>query len=367
MAACGGGGESGPDWGTLEIGPATDILIGVAGEDGSDLTSRIQILSGLELAVSDAFELRGHRIATMRVDGSCSDAARELADTEGVVAVVLVACGDDLADALSALTDVRMTTLLVSDTVPIPVPDAPVLRVGWSDARVAPVQGRFVAQLLGVGSVTIVRSPSTVAVGVTRAFSLSQGEVSVDAEVVLRPTDEFDSVATEIVASGAQGVYIALEPLDATRLTEALLRAGSQAVMLLAPFASVPEVFEGRFDSSAEGVVLTQPATVIEDSEALDDWRRRYTERFDLTLQEDDLAPFVYDGVTALFSALESEDDTGVDGTLRIGRYGFYAALRDISHAGVAGTLSFNEAGDREGPIEVEFFQVVGPDLVVFE
>ena len=366
MAACGGG-DSGPDWGTLEIAPATDVLIGIAGAEGANLTARTQILSGLDLAVSDTFEFRGHRIATVRVDGSCSDAARELANTEGVIAVVLVSCGNDLADALSTLSDARVTTLLVSDTVPLPVAEAPALRVGWSDAAAAPAQGRFVARLLGVESVTVVRSPSAVSVGATRAFRLSQNDVSVDGELVLRPTDDFDAAATAIVASGVPGVYIALEPLEATRLAEALLRAGSQAVVLLAPFSSASEVFAGRFDSSAEGVVLTRPAAQLEDSEALDDWRRRYTERFNLTLQEDDLAPLVYDGVAALLAAIAAVDATSVDGTLRIARYGLYAELRDGRSAGVAGTLAFNEAGDRDWPIQVDFLQVVGPDLVVIE
>ena len=114
-------------------------------------------------------------------------------------------------------------------------------------------------------------------------------------------------------------------------------------------------------------MVLTRPAAELADSEALDDWRRRYTERFNLTLQEDDLAPLVYDGVTALFAALGVVDDPGVDGTLRIARYGLYAELRDRASAGVAGTLAFDEAGDRQGPIRVDFLQVVGPDLVVIE
>ncbi len=365
LAACGGGGSS-PDWGTLEIPAATDVVIGVIGEEGVPPTVRTQVRNGLDLALTDTYELLGHRVRTEHAAGSCADAVLDLLGTEGLVAVLVVACGDDLAAALSMLAEARITTLLAAEHGPLPVDDAPVLRLTWSDADAAPVQGRFLRSVLGVESLVVVRSQSSAARGASEAFRLGQaaGGVDVIGERTLQPGDDPAAIAGDALVGGVDALYVALEPEEALRLAEALRVAGFSAAVLLAPSASDPALFGLRFDGAAAGVYLTRVHIDVGESEEFDAWRRRYAERFQITLEIDDLALPVYDGVTALLAALSRTQQPEPDGTLQVERYGLFAALRDRGGDGVGGLLRFNEDGEREALVQVDFLQVQGAELV---
>lgn len=369
LAACGSAPNNSPDWGVLEIAPATDVLIGVAGLESLAPTPRTQASNALTLALTDTFELAGHRLGMVQTPGSCAEAAQEFVATAGLVAVVLFQCGDQLEEALSLLQGAHVTTILVTDHGALPVAEAPVVRLSWSDADAAPFQGGFLSRFLAAEGVLVVRGESEAAKGAVEAFRLGQESegVRILGELAVPSGDSPEAVAREVRDSGAPALYLALEPTDALALIKALAEGGSTVPILLAPFTSDPELFGGRLDGAADGVNLTRVRAVPEESERFDAWRGRYTDRFDVPLQEDDLAPFLYDGLTALVRALQRVAAVEIDGTLRVDRYRLYTAARDGEAVGVAGPLRFTGQGDRVGPTRVDILQVQGADLVLVQ
>lgn len=369
IAACGGETADTPDWGVLEIEPATDVVIGVAGLEALAPSARSQAANALALALTDTFEWAGHRLATVQAPGACGEAVQQLVATEGLVAVVLFQCGDQLEEALSLLQGAHVTTALVTDHGALPVAGAPVVRLSWSDADAAPFQGGFLSRFLAAEGVLIVRGESEAAKGAVEAFRLGQenGGVRILGERVAEAGDRADATAAEIRRSEAPALYLALEPTEALALIKALTEGGSTAPILLAPFTSDLDLFGGRLDGAADGVYLTRVRAAPEESERFDAWRGRYTDRFDVPLQEDDLAPFLYDGLTALWRAVPRVAAVEMDGAVRVDRYRLYVAMRDGTADGVRGPLRFTAQGDRAGAILVDILQVRGAELVLVQ
>ena len=374
-AACG---SDAPAWGQIALTPDQDLVVVIVTPPDARPTLEAA-LNGATLAQADRFQIAGHAVRMERRSGDCDTEARRAANRENVVAVVLGRCAQDLRAALDVLASANLLTLVLDDHRPLALSSstaaatalsdqtAPVLRLTWADDDVTPILVRRLRRSLGVRSAALIRGPGAATAGAAESFRLAAVREGLRLTPDLRLDAGPAAVAATVRESGAPAVYLATTAVEALGVIIALDAAGWAGAVLLSPLASDAEVFAGRLDGLADGVLFTRVELAPDPPDRFQAWQRRYTARFSLPVDAQDEAPLLYDALLALVDSVRSTAEFDADGALRLDRYSIYAALRDGQAGGVAGPLRFSitdrRQGDRDIEVTVTLLQVQGAAL----
>jgi len=240
-------------------------------------------------------------------------------------------------------------------------------RTAWRDQVQAQVQARYAFETLGAQAAGVVDDAEPYGVGLAEAFADAyeeRGGRIVAHDRVERGTTDFESLARQTLeASPAIVVFEGLNP-EGALFVKALRDAGYAGEFMGPDGLLSLRDFIPVAGSAAESSILTG-GSVAEQS---------FVDRFTTKAGRPPSTPFVlqtYDAVTALLRAADSVAEPQSGGALTIDRQLLADTLRVQRFAGLSGSLTFDENGERRGETALELglriYRIENNGLVLVE
>jgi branched-chain amino acid transport system substrate-binding protein len=330
------------------------LTIGVsAALSGTQINVGTDIADAVELAVAEAGgAVKGHPLQVLRMDDACTDAerARDVADDfiaqPSLVAIIGPMCTTG-AQAANGAYDAAGIIHISATATRVELSEAGeryFFRTVWRDDAQARLQATHARAAVNAASAFLIDDGDPYSKTLADAFASEfedDGGTVVARERITRGATDFSSLASQIVAADPDiVVYEGFDPEGA--LVVADMREAGYAGAFMGPDAllSVRD-FLVTAGAHAEGAIITGGATPD----------LQYLLRFGERYQRVPTTPFVLqarDAVGAVVRALDSM--ATVDGTtLIIDRSDFAEALRTQTFAGLTGSITFDDRGDRNG------------------
>lgn len=356
-------------------GPATiGMSIALSGDQraiGEDLKV------AAEMAVEDAGgTLHGHPIEIASRDDACTD-PRKANEAAGIfvadpslIGVVGPMCTTG-AQAANPLYD-RSAVIHISPSATrnelSEQGEGHFFRTAWRDEAQAQVQARYAYQTLEAMSASLIDDGEPYGIGLAEQFTEAYEEMGgrvVSHDRVQPGTSDFETIARQTIESApAIVVYQGLNPGGGLFLKA--LRAQGYTGEFMGPdgLLSLSDFIPSATAEAAEGAILT--GGQVADA--------AFVERFTARAGRPPSTPFVlqaHDAVTALLRAAETAARTESDGSLEFDRERLTETLRRSRFAGLTGSLTFDEFGERAGetPLELglRIYRVQDAGLVIVE
>ncbi|NLF13428.1 MAG: ABC transporter substrate-binding protein [Anaerolineaceae bacterium] len=353
-----------PD-GCVELAGSQPILLGyllvVAGPDAA---LGIDTWRGLELALAERREIRGHPVELRGEDGGCTAegglvAANELARDPNLVAVVGTSCSNEAREAIPVLCRAGIPLVSPSNTaVELTAPDRPAdywcyLRTAYNDAAQGVAAAHFAREALGLSRAATIHDGSSYSLQLqevfAREFELLGGTVTAREAVTPR-----EPAARQVLAALArtepQVLYYPVFVESGAPLTQEARRVeGLRQVALLGSDGLFSPDFLQAAGEAARGFYWTSP-----DLAAFDAGYQALAERYEQQYREMPIGPYhahAYDAANLILSAIERVAVEGPGGSLLIPRRALVEALfatRDFP--GITGRLTCSPTGDCADP-----------------
>lgn len=353
-----------PD-GCVELAAGQPILLGyllvVAGPDAA---LGIDTWRGLELALAERREIRGHPVELRGEDGGCTAegglvAANELARDPNLVAVVGTSCSNEAREAIPVLCRAGIPLVSPSNTaVELTAPDRPAdywcyLRTAYNDAAQGVAAAHFAREALGLSRAATIHDGSSYSLQLqevfAREFELLGGTVTAREAVTPR-----EPAARQVLAALArtepQVLYYPVFVESGAPLTQEARRVeGLRQVALLGSDGLFSPDFLQAAGEAARGFYWTSP-----DLAAFDAGYQALAERYEQQYREMPIGPYhahAYDAANLILSAIERVAVEGPGGSLLIPRRALVEAMfatRDFP--GITGRLTCSPTGDCADP-----------------
>lgn len=351
--------------GCVELAAGQPILLGyllvVAGPDAA---LGIDTWRGLELALAEGREIRGHSVELRGEDGGCTAeggllAANELARDPNLVAVVGTSCSNEAREAIPVLCRAGIPLVSPSNTaIELTAPDRPAdywcyLRTAYNDAAQGVAAAHFAREALGLSRAATIHDGSSYSLQLqevfSREFELLGGTVTAREAVAPR-----EPAARQVLAALArtepQVLYYPVFVESGAPLTqEARRMEGLGQVALLGSDGLFSPDFLQAAGEAARGFYWTSP-----DLAAFDAGYGALVERYEQQYREMPIGPYhahAYDAANLILGAIERVAVEGPGGSLLIPRRALVEALfatRDFP--GITGRLTCSPTGDCADP-----------------
>ena len=365
-SACGG---DGPDFGTVQVASGSPIVIGVSTMLEGDLSSTGQALMDAATLAGEDVSIAGHEIEFVGVDDGCSqeggaDAARELVEEEGLVAVVGGSCSDAVLGGQpvyeeAGITHISQLSTNVATTDPEDRdPYRTFLRTAFNDAIQGAEQAAFAEETLGAGSAFIVHEGFRYGgAGVIFRDSFT-GELLDD--VGFEDEAEFPDIAAQVVEADPDVVYFSGFYPTGIPFIQELRGAGYTGPIIGSDSMYDQKVIDGLGDLAEQELYVTLPSVPLEGP-AWEDFSARYEQTFSADPRGTPFAAESFDAATAILLGLQADgvvEETG-DG-IEVDLEALNEAIRSVSFDGASGPVRFVDSGDRdaEGLTPVTVFVV---------
>ena len=362
--------------GCVDVGPGLPIRIGyLLATAGENAPLGIDSRRGVDLAIADRREVRGHPLELIGMDTRCGAdsgvaAAKELSGDRQLVAIVGPSCSNEARVAIPILCRAGISLVSPSSTAPdLTAEDRPAdswcfLRTAHNDLVQGVAAARFVREALKLERAATIHDGSLYADRLQQIFAeefrklggtiTAQEGVDpqgVDAKPVLaRIADTKPQILYYPMFFGA-GVPITRQAREVPGL-ENVKRMASDGIFFPDFLKAVDDAAVGFFWSSPDLTAM---------GPGYGDFVKKYRDRYG----EAPISAFhahAYDATMMILSAIERVAVQDADGTLHIPR----AALNEALHAtqgfpGLTGALSCNQHGDCADP-KIAVYECVNPD-----
>ena len=331
---------------------------------GPDAALGIDTWRGLELALAERREIRGHPVELRGEDGGCTAegglvAANELARDPNLVAVVGTSCSNEAREAIPVLCRAGIPLVSPSNTaIELTAPDRPAdywcyLRTAYNDAAQGVAAAHFAREALGLSRAATIHDGSSYSLQLqevfAREFELLGGTVTAREAVTPREPAARQVLAT-LARTEPQVLYYPVFVESGAPLTqEARRMEGLRQVALLGSDGLFSPDFLQAAGEAARGFYWTSP-----DLAAFDAGYQALAERYEQQYREMPIGPYhahAYDAANLILSAIERVAVEGPGGSLLIPRRALVEALfatRDFP--GITGRLTCSPTGDCADP-----------------
>lgn len=364
-SACGGGG---PDFGTVQVASGAPIVIGVSTMLEGELASTGQALMDAATLAGEGVSIAGHDVQFVGVDDGCTEeggeeAARDLVEEEGLVAVVGGSCSDAVLGGQpvyeeAGITHISQLSTNVATTDPEDRdPYRTFLRTAFNDAIQGAEQAAFAEETLGAETAFIVHEGFRYGgAGVIFRDSFT-GELLDD--VGFEDETEFPDIVTQVVEADPDVVYFSgFYPTGIPFIRE-LRGAGYTGPIIGSDSMYEQEVIDGLGDLAEQELYVTLPS--ILEGPVWKDFSARYERAFSADPRGTPFAAESFDAATAIILGLQADDVVAeTDEGIQVDLEALNEAIRSVSFDGASGDVRFVDSGDRdpEGLTPVTVFVV---------
>ena len=386
LAACGGdGGASDAPTpapepqasATIEVASEKPVVIGVSvALSGDQQNIGNDLAVAAQMAVDDYGSILGDHFITLSIrddactdPGSAVDVANLFSADPSLIGVVGPMCtvGAQAANPLYEEAGVIHIAPVSTRDELSQQGDEFFFRTAWHDSAQAMLQARYLFEDLGGATAVVVDDSEPYGVGLADAFEAAYtdagGEV-IERYRIERGDTDFSGLTRQVLAAApAAVVFEGLNP-EGALVVKALREAGYAGTFMGPDGLLSVRDFIPTAGTAAEGAVLT--GGPVADA--------GFTARFEERTQRLPATPFVlqaYDAVTALLRAAEATLVDGGDGTLTIDRAVLAEAMRNGRFAGLTGSITFDDFGDRRGETAPELglrvYRIENAGLVLVE
>ncbi|MGH2541793.1 MAG: branched-chain amino acid ABC transporter substrate-binding protein, partial [Ardenticatenaceae bacterium] len=356
----GGAFECTDEIGCLEVPEGDPVTLGyILVISGPNETLGVDSRNGIEVAIEERGEIKGHPIELVGEDGLCSPeggqtAATRITASPDIAAVIGTSCSSEARVAIPLITDAGLVMLSPSNTAPdLTIEDRGAefegyLRTAHNDLFQGRVAAEFAFNELGSTRAATIHDGSIYADGLRQVFEEAFAELGgevVAAEAINVGDTDMRPVLTTIAAAEPDFIYYPVFVAEAGFITsQAREVEGLEEVNLMsADGALSPDFIEAAGDA-AVGMYLSGPAIGESDAYAT------FLETYEEISGGPPTAGFhahAYDATNIILNAIDEVSVEGEDGTLFIPRQ----ALRDAIYAtegfeGLTGVLTCGETGD---------------------
>jgi branched-chain amino acid transport system substrate-binding protein len=366
--ACGG---DGPNFDTVQVASGSPIVIGVSTMLEGDLASTGQALMDAATLAGEGVTIAGHEIEFVGVDDGCTEeggaeAARELVEEEGLVAVVGGSCSDAVLGGQPVYEEAGITHISqLSTNVAMTDPEdrdpyRTFLRTAFNDGIQGAEQAAFAEETLGAETAFIVHEGFRYGgAGVIFRDSFT-GELLDD--VGFEDEAEFPDIATQVVEADPDVVYFSGFYPTGIPFIEEVRGAGYAGPIIGSDSMYDQKLIDGLGDLAEQELYVTLPSVPLEGP-AWEDFSGRYEQTFSADPRGTPFAAESFDAAMAIILGLQAdgvieETDDGIEVELEA----LNEAIRSVSFDGASGPVRFVDSGDRdaEGLTPVTVFVVRG-------
>lgn len=344
----------------IVIPPEANVVIGVsAALTGEQETLGADLLDATRIAVSlYGGTIKGHAIEIVPGDDGCSSPLKAVAVADSLIArrglagVIGPMCtnGALAANQHYERAGVVHISPSVTRTDISELGDRFFFRTAWRDDAQAHVQATFARAGMSADTAVVIsdREPygNALADAFVAQFEAGGGRV-LERMAVQRGTVDMTGTANQIVdADPDVVVFQGINP-EGALLVVALSDAGYTGGFIGPDGLLNARDFLLPAGEAARGAVITGGATPSAE----------YAAAFETLYGRPLSTAFVlqaHDATTALLKAIDTAGVLDEDGTLRVDRERLAAALREQRFAGLTGSITFDERGDRRGETAVE-------------
>jgi branched-chain amino acid transport system substrate-binding protein len=366
VSACGG---EGPGFGTVEIAAGDPIVIGVSTMLEGELASTGQALMDAATLAGDGVLIAGHDVEFVGVNDACTEeggaeAARQLVEEEGLVAVVGGSCSDAVLGGQPVYEDAGITHISqLSTNVATTDPEdrdpyRTFLRTAFNDAIQGAEQAAFAEETLGAETAFIVHEGFRYGgAGVIFRDSFT-GELLDD--VGFEDEDEFPDIAEQVVEADPDVVYFSGFYPTGIPFIQELRGAGYTGPIMGSDSMYDRAVIDGLGELAEQELYVTLPSVPLEGP-AWEDFSARYEQAFSADPRGTPFAAESFDAATAIVLGLRAEGVVAeTDDGIEVDLEALNEAIRSVSFDGASGPVRFVDSGDRdpEGLTPVTVFVV---------
>lgn len=202
--------------------------------------------------------------------------------------------------------------------------------------------GQYARQTLKATKIAVIDDRTAFGQGLADQFIqtvLANGGQIVTREYVDEKNVDFSAVLTNIRSQKPDLVFFGGVDVQAAPLVRRMKQLGIKAPLMGAG-GFVSQTFLTLAGADAEGVIALEPGKVIEQMPAGKAFQDLYEDKFHTHIELH--APFAYDGVGLLISAIEQAQSTAPKDYLPI--------LREGRYEGITGTIEFDTEGNLKHP-----------------
>jgi branched-chain amino acid transport system substrate-binding protein len=347
-------------------------LLVVAGPDAALGTDSRR---GVELAVAERREIRGHPLRLSGQDSGCNAeagfrAANELARDPSLVAVVGPSCSSEAREAIPILCRAGIPLVSPSNTAPeLTGPERPneywcYLRTAHNDVVQGQAAARFAREVLGLSRAATIHDGSPYARQLQEIFAHEfqalGGTITGSQEVAPREPDVGPALLSLAPTEPQVLYYPVFLELGAALTREARGVDGLRQVVLLGSDGLFSPDFLQAAGEAARGFLWTSP-DLSAFGPGYSDLAARYREQYG----EMPIGPYhahAYDAANLILAAIERVAVEGPGGSLHIPRRALTEALfatRDFP--GITGRLTCSPTGDCADP-KIAVYEAVDVD-----
>ncbi len=346
--------------GCVEVDEGDPIQVGyMLVISGPNETLGSDSVVGIEIAVEQRGEIKGHEIEIVAEDEGCSaeggqTAATRMAANTEVVAVIGTSCSSAARVAIPLITDAGMTMISSSATGPdLTAEDrgpefAGFLRTAHNDLFQGALAAEFAFNELGLTRAATIHDGSLYAESLQQVFADRfaelGGEVTAQEAINVGDTD-MRPVLTSIAAGEPEIIYYPVFVAEAGFITSQVreVEGLEEVALMTADGAASPDFIDAAGDAVLD-MYFSSP--LVAENSMYEEFLAAYEE----SAGSGPSAGFhahAYDAANLILDAIDSVSVEGEDGTLYIPRQ----ALRDALFAtdgyeGLTGALTCSESGD---------------------
>jgi branched-chain amino acid transport system substrate-binding protein len=358
-----------PSGAPLNVGVSV-ALNGPQRDLGMDLVAAAQLAAG-----QFSNTMRGHPIVVTPRDDGCSDpemaanVADEFVADRAVVGVIGPMCTTGAQAANPRYESAGIVHISASATRSelSRQGERYFFRTVWHDDAQAAVQATYARQELGAATAVVLGDGEPYGNALAEEFSArfqDAGGRVLGKLRLERGSSDFSATARQIIEAAPDViVYEGFNP-EGALLARALGEAGFEGIFLGPDGLLNARDFIETAGARSEGATITGGAQP----------EPAFVESFAALYQRPPTTTFVlqaYDAVTALLKAVDAVAVERDDGSLRIDRAELAEALRSQRFAGLTGSITFDESGERRGETPAELgitvYRVFNAQLVVVE
>jgi branched-chain amino acid transport system substrate-binding protein len=362
--------------GCVEIAPGEPVHIaGIFVLSGPNESLGVDSRNGVEIAVADFGQIKGHDVQFNAEDAACSPeggqtAASKVAADSSVVGIIGTSCSSEAQAAIPIITEAGMVMISSSNTAPgLTAADrgetfASYLRTAHNDKFQGRVAAEFAFNELGLTTAATIHDGSPYAEQLQAVFAESfqgmGGTITAQEAVNVGDTD-MRPVLTTIAAGSPQVIYAPVFTAEGGFIvSQAGEVAGLEDTVLMGADGMFSADFVNAAGPASAGMYLTGP--YVAAGGAYDEFLAKHEQMFG-GVPPSGFHAHAYDAATMLLQAIANVSIEGTDGTLWVGRQ----ALRDAMYAtsgfkGLTGTLTCM-AMDSDSPGDC----ATGEALAVFQ
>jgi branched-chain amino acid transport system substrate-binding protein len=367
LASCSDGAE--PGFQTVQIESGEPIVVGVSTMLEGDLAPTGLSLKDAATLAGEGVSIAGHEVEFVEANDGCTEeggaqAARELIEHDGLVAVVGGSCSDAVFGGQpvyeeAGITHISQLSTNVATTDPEErEPYQTFLRTAFNDAIQGAEQAEFAEETLGATSAFLVYEAFRYGGAGDNFRESFQGDLVGD--VGFEDEAEFPGIASQIVEENPDVVYFSGFYPTGIPFIQTLRGAGYVNPIIGSDSMYDQEVIDRLGELAEQELYITLPSPPLQGPE-WEDFSSRYQRTFGADPTGTPFAAESFDAATAIILGLQSEGVVEpVDNGIQVDLDALNAAIRSVSFDGASGPVRFLDSGDRdpEGLTPVTVFVV---------